>query len=151
MNKNRVFALLLAAAIGGCSPSDPVDDSAITGSAAPVAADARHRKQSDNDLFVVELASGVSPVPMNRIHSWVITVTAPDGTPVTGARLSFDGGMPDHNHGFPTVPRVHGETGPGRYRIDGVKFSMSGWWRMEIGIAAGEQVDVVAFDLAVGP
>jgi len=42
--------------------------------------------------------------------------------------------MPAHDHGLPTRPRVTEELGDGDYRLDGVRFHMSGYWEMVISI-----------------
>ncbi len=160
MKTVQLFLLVLLVGLAGCAPEPPSDTDAGAASPAagptptheaPAPADRPQQKPSVDGHFLVTLAPDIVPVPMNRIHSWTVTVSTPEGQPVTGARVSFDGGMPDHDHGFPTRPRVHGETDAGRYRIDGIKFSMSGWWRMELGIAAGERIDAVVFDLDVDP
>ena len=36
--------------------------------------------------------------------------------------------MPEHGHGFPTVPEVTEYLGDGKYLVEGLKFSMPGWW-----------------------
>lgn len=158
LNAATPACLLALIAVTGCA-DDPVPAPDATpppaaeanDDAAPVPAGTPQRKLSGDGHFLVTLAPDVVPVPMNRIHAWTVTVTTPDGAPVTGARVSFDGGMPAHDHGFPTRPRVQGEVDPGRYRIDGIKFSMSGWWRMELAIASDDRIDAVAFDLDVTP
>ncbi len=164
MNPALPLLLVVLGAVAGCTrePASVPDADAAPGAGpsqtdgapvevAPAPAGPPQQKASVDGHFLVTLAPDVVPVPMNRIHAWTVTVTTPDGVPVTGARVSFDGGMPDHDHGFPTRPRVQGEVDAGRYRIDGIKFSMSGWWRMELGIAAGDRIDAVAFDLDVAP
>lgn len=39
--------------------------------------------------------------------------------------------MPDHGHGLPTAPRVTRHLGGGRYLVEGMRFNMSGWWRLK--------------------
>ncbi len=79
------------------------------------------------------------------------SLSSPDGTPVSQARIAFDGGMPQHGHGFPTQPRVTREIEPGVYALDGVKFSMTGWWDMRLAIQAGGVADTVVFNVIVEP
>jgi hypothetical protein len=54
--------------------------------------------------------------------------------------------MPQHGHGLPTQPRVTEELGDGRYRLDGMKFSMTGWWEMKVKIDAAPGKDQVTFN-----
>ena len=44
------------------------------------------------------------------------------------AAITVDGGMPQHGHGFPTRPRVTRDLDDGTYLLEGMKFSMTGWW-----------------------
>ena len=69
------------------------------------------------------------------------------GKPVDGASITVDGGMPQHGHGLPTAPRVTRALGDGRYQVDGLKFSMGGWWELRFGIAAPAGSDSVTFNL----
>jgi hypothetical protein len=39
--------------------------------------------------------------------------------------------------------------GNGKYVLDGVKFSMSGWWQMKLQIDAAQGSDVVEFNTVV--
>ena len=61
--------------------------------------------------------------------------------------LSIDGGMPEHDHGLPTAPRVVAELGGGDYRIEGLRFHMSGLWEIQISIDSGDHRDVVTIPL----
>jgi hypothetical protein len=76
-------------------------------------------------------------------------IAAPDGSAVNNASVSFDGGMPQHGHGFPTSPRISGGEG-GDYRIDGIKFSMGGWWEIKLAINGALGSDTVTFNTVLG-
>ena len=135
----RCAAFSLAAlALGGCSMMSP-----------PADLDLRSTQQSAEGKYLVSIHPLVATVPINRIHAWEISVATAAGEPVTGAQIGFDGGMPQHGHGFPTQPRVTEELGNGRYRLDGVKFSMTGWWEMKLRIQAGAANDRVTFNTVV--
>ena len=47
-----------------------------------------------------------------------------------GAAITLEGGMPEHDHGLPTSPRMTAELGSGDYRIEGIRFHMSGVWEI---------------------
>ncbi len=89
-----------------------------------------------SESWSVEYESSLQPIPINTIHSWVLTIRDADGVPVTGAEISVDGGMPEHDHGLPTRPRVTEEIGEGRYRLDGLRFHMAGEWEIVVTIKA---------------
>ena len=40
--------------------------------------------------------------------------------------IAMDGGMPAHGHGLPTAPKVVATDKVGEYRIEGLKYSMTG-------------------------
>ncbi|MFL5520717.1 MAG: FixH family protein [Gemmatimonadales bacterium] len=71
------------------------------------------------------------------------------GKPVDGAVITVDGGMPQHGHGLPTAPRVTRALGDGRYQVDGLKFSMGGWWELRFGITTSAGADSVTFNLKI--
>jgi hypothetical protein len=87
------------------------------------------------------------PVEINRMHSWILRVETADGEPVTGATIEVDGGMPAHDHGLPTVPRVTEELGGGDYRLDGVRFHMGGQWQLVFTIRVRDVEDTVLVTL----
>jgi len=133
-------AAALAVAILGATfllaPRKPPIDYALT-------------KPSQNGLFRVTLDHGPGALTVGPIHDWTVTVTLPDGRPVTGARIGIDGGMPAHHHGLPTSPQVTAELGKGQYRIEGVKFSMDGLWVLRIMITAEAGSDEASFNLQI--
>jgi hypothetical protein len=66
---------------------------------------------------------------------------------VEDAVIEMDGEMPEHGHGLPTKPQVTEYLGDGDYRVEGVKFQMTGWWEVKFEIAANGQTDEVTFNL----
>jgi hypothetical protein len=55
--------------------------------------------------------------------------------------------MPEHGHGLPTEPEVNDETAPGVYLVEGMKFSMPGWWVVTFHVKSGSSEDSVTFNL----
>jgi len=111
--------------------------------------DASTSAVSRNGVFLVSYESDTTPVILNRIHSWTLTVKSREGEPVTGASIRAVGDMPEHGHGLPTQPEMTGEGDGGRYVVDGLRFSMPGWWVVTFHITAGEVMDNVSFNLLV--
>lgn len=91
--------------------------------------------QQEQAVFNVSYTSQVEPLPLNQIHSWILHVETTDGRPVEQAGIRVDGGMPAHGHGLPTQPSVR-EIGKGDYLVEGIKFSMTGYWEMWFEISA---------------
>jgi hypothetical protein len=102
---------------------------------------------SEQGKFVVRMEPPAAGPTINQLHEWQIRVNAPDGTPVSQAGIAFDGGMRQHGHGFPTKPRVTRELSPGIYALEGMKFSMTGWWDMRLAIQAGDASDTAVFNV----
>lgn len=100
---------------------------------------------SAGDLVVRYKAEG--PIEINRMHSWVLHIETQDGRPVIGATIDVDGGMPAHDHGLPTKPRVTRELGNGDYRLDGLRFHMRGYWEIVVTITADAEESVVVIPL----
>lgn len=103
---------------------------------------------TDHGVFHVQLESTRRPIPLWRVHQWTARVTDASGQPVSGATVVVGGGMPDHRHGLPTAPRASATTAPGGYVIDGVKFSMPGWWVLTLAVRGPDgRSDTVTFNL----
>ena len=88
-------------------------------------------------------------LPLNKIHSWKLAVKDGKGNAVNNAKISVVGDMPEHGHGLPTNPEIIKDAPAGVYRVDGMKFSMPGWWVITFNIKAGEMQDSVSFNVQV--
>ena len=99
--------------------------------------------------FVVSLEPPATSAAINQIHSWKIRLRSPAGLPVAHAHIAVDGGMPQHGHGLPTQPEVTQELGDGVYLLEGMKFSMTGWWEIKLAIQTPEASDTVTFNTVV--
>lgn len=106
-------------------------------------------KMSENDLFKVSYKVEGEAVPINRIHSWKITVMTSEGVPVKHAKITVNSSMPEHGHGMPTKPEVTKDLGEGVYLVEGIKFSMPGFWVVEFTITADGISDMAEFYLDV--
>ena len=105
---------------------------------------------SDGGTFRVAVRSTREPVPLFRVHQWTLRITDPSGRPVSDAAVSIHGGMPDHRHGLPTAPRATSAETAGDYVINGVKFSMPGWWVLKLAVKAPDgRSDTITFNLVL--
>ena len=102
---------------------------------------------SDEQQFQVQFTSKLSPIVINTMHSWVLHIEDRSGEPVADAEVQVSGGMPEHDHGLPTRPRVTQNLGNGDYLIEGLKFHMGGWWQVTCSIQQGAISDSVTFNL----
>jgi hypothetical protein len=157
MPQNRTLTLvtiflLVALLAVACSSDEPEETPAPEMAAmampdTPGDLDMATTKLTEDELFQVTISSNLDPLSLNEIHSWTVHVETADGEAVENAEIAVDGGMPDHNHGFPTAPEITEEIGGGEYLLEGVKFSMAGWWELKLDITAGEQSDSVTFNI----
>ena len=122
------------------------DEAGMDMSGGSMAADAIEALATENGLFVVSAVSQLDPVVINETHSWVINIENADENPVIDADISIDGGMPEHNHGFPTAPRVTENLGDGDYLLEGMRFNMGGVWVLALEISSGGETDSVTFE-----
>ena len=111
--------------------------------------DTSRSKTTANRLFVASFQPERGVVRQGQLQSWLLTLKTVAGAPVEGAAITVSGGMPQHSHGLPTSPQVTDYLGEGRYRIEGLKFTMSGWWQFRFAISSGAGSDTVLFNVVL--
>lgn len=138
MHRFLATALSLAAlaATTGCMSPPKELDLALT-------------RPSVDNKYIVTLQPPAKPAAINQLHAWQVKLASPAGVPVPNARIQVDGGMPQHGHGLPTRPQVTRELPGGGYLIEGMKFSMTGWWEIKLAIDGAEGSDRVTFNTVV--
>jgi len=99
--------------------------------------------------YYVSFESTLEPLQINTIHRWRFLIQTADGKPVTGAQIDLTGGMPKHDHGLPTEPRMTAELGDGYYALDGMRFHMMGEWELYVSVAADGRRDTVVIPLTI--
>ena len=109
--------------------------------------DLSRSKPTELKTYVVAVAPESEPLLQGEMHAWLLTLTTPDGEPVECAAIAVDGGMPRHGHGLMTSSRMTKYLGTGRYRIEGVKFNMGGWWELKFAVSAPPGEDRAVFNV----
>ena len=89
------------------------------------------------------------PIRLRQMQKVAVRVLDAGGRPIDNASISVGGGMPEHRHGLPTQPRVTRSLGEGVYEIEGVRFSMGGWWELKLAIESPAGADSVTFNLGL--
>ncbi len=130
------LSLVTLAATAGCMSAPKNLDLALT-------------RPTVESRYVVTLQAPAKPAAVNQLHAWQVKLSSPAGVPVAGARIKVDGGMPQHGHGLPTRPQVTHELPDGGYLIEGMKFSMTGWWEIKLAIDGPAGADRVTFNTVV--
>ncbi len=97
----------------------------------------------------ISYQSALQPIAINKMHHWVIEIKTLDGLAIEDANVQVTGGMPAHNHGLPTSPRVTEHLGEGRYRVDGMRFHMNGQWEIRISVKRDGLDELVTIPLVL--
>ncbi len=111
--------------------------------------DVSPEQTSTSGNFVVRLDHGTDTLPLNKIHKCTIEIVDRKGSPIDGAVIMVDGGMPAHGHGLPTTPKVTKSLGAGKYLVEGIRFSMPGMCQLTFHIHVNGEKDVVIFNFKV--
>ena len=106
-------------------------------------------RKTENGLYTITIKPDIQPIAINQIHTWTLHVQDAGGKPVENAVITVNGGMPQHGHGLPTEPKVTSYLGNGDYRVEGVKFQMTGWWEVKFDVTAEGNTDKVTFNLVL--
>lgn len=101
---------------------------------------------SKQNRFLVTLVPPEGVVGIQQIQSWQIKLATPAGVPIPKALVYLNGGMPEHGHGLPTHPVVTKEIVPGTYLLEGLKFSMPGWWELIVAVQVNGMEDMTYFN-----
>jgi hypothetical protein len=104
--------------------------------------DLSRSKSTEKGIYEVSVEPESEPVEQGPLHSWIAAVRSADGRRHGCGRWR----MPDHGHGLPTAPKAS-HIGDGHYRIEGVRFNMSGWWELRLTIDGSKGEDVVVFNI----
>ena len=86
-------------------------------------------------------------IPQGKLHRWTLHLETTGGVAVDSAKVTVDGGMPQHGHGLPTKPRVTRALGNGDHLVEGMKFNMGGWWVVKFRVASTAGADSVVFNV----
>ena len=99
------------------------------------------------DGLVVTYTTPEGDPEINRMHSWILHIENDDGLEIEGAIVDVEGGMPKHDHGLPTKPRVTEELGGGDYKVEGMRFHMNGYWEIVVSVTTDNGTSKVIIPL----
>lgn len=97
--------------------------------------------------WTIELTSQLQPLVINRLHSWHIELRDSQGQLLGGASIEVSGGMPEHDHGLPTMPVVSPQAEAGMYLLQGVRFHMPGYWQLAVRVSKSGFNEELLLDL----
>ncbi|MGO9612953.1 MAG: FixH family protein, partial [Dissulfurispiraceae bacterium] len=131
------------------SETSSPDEHKMMSSSAPADVDTSAARMSAKKLFKGSYESEEVPIPVGRFITWKLNVATADGRPVKDAEINLNGAMPEHGHGLPTQPEVAKGAGDGHYIVQGLKFSMPGWWVITFKVKTQDAEDTITFNLVV--
>lgn len=82
-----------------------------------------------------------SVVTINSYQTWGIYIEDATGAALDKAVLKLSADMPAHGHGLLTEPRIRPGSAPGRYRVEGLRFHMPGYWEIRVQIGHADKSD----------
>jgi hypothetical protein len=105
------------------------------------------RRVSETGLYRAEIRPDGDSIPKGKLQKWTLHLETAAGAPVDTARITVDGGMPQHGHGLPTKPLVTRPLGNGNFLVEGMKFNMGGWWVVKFHVSSTTGADSLVFNL----
>ena len=80
---------------------------------APNNLDYSRTRSSEQGTYRGTIRPAGDSIPQGKLQSWTLHLETATGSTVDSARMSVDGGMPQHGHGLPTKPQVTRALGNG--------------------------------------
>ena len=114
----------------------------------PDGLDMSRTKASANGSFVATVEPQ-GPIAVRQPLTWTVTVAMADGSAVSADQVSVDGWMPHHAHGLPSEPQVAKDLGGGKFSVEGLTFSMAGWWEVNVHVDTPNGDDKATFNFAL--
>jgi hypothetical protein len=113
----------------------------------PADLDLSWTQTSTNGSFVASIEPG--SIKIGETATWTIEVASTGSEAIALEQITVDGGMPLHGHGLPTEPQVTRDLGGGRFEVENMKFSMTGWWVVNVHVETPAGKDQATFNLSL--
>jgi hypothetical protein len=114
----------------------------------PADLDYSRTRTSESGSYRATIRPEGDSIPKGKLQRWTLHLETTQGAMVDSAKVTVDGGMPQHGHGLPTKPRVTRQLGHGDHLVEGMKFNMGGWWVVKFRVAsAAAGTDSVVFNV----
>lgn len=141
---------LVFASCGGQEPtaSGDVGGAAATPAGSDVAPTLDRNARSNGGGFVLHWESAAELPPLNEEYGFAFRLTDADGAPleVEPEDIVLDARMPHHGHGMNQDPTIE-STGPGAFRVRGMRLHMTGHWEVYVDVRRGPVTERAEFVL----
>jgi len=105
--------------------------------------------RTENGGFSVRLTGIERPERVNHLHGLDLSLTTADGRPAAGASIVVTGQHRYALNPLPTSPRVQPGSQDGAYRLEGLRFHMTGEWHLVLAIEFEQIHDRLSLDIIV--
>ena len=139
----RARAFLVAAAVVAVS----LLEGCMLFAKPPADLDYSRTRTSEAGRYRATIRPDGDSIPQGKLQRWTLHLETTAGATVDSAKVTVDGGMPQHGHGLPTKPRVTRQLGNGDHLVEGMKFNMGGWWVVKFRVASTAGADSVVFNV----
>jgi len=139
----RARAFLLAAAVVAVS----LIEGCMMMAKPPADLDYSRTRTSEAGRYRATIKPDGDSIPKGKLQRWTLHLETATGAAIDSAKVTVDGGMPQHGHGLPTKPRVTRQLGHGDHLVEGMKFNMGGWWVVKFHVASTTGADSVVFNV----
>lgn len=102
---------------------------------------------SASGLYRATILPQGDSIPKGKLQKWTLHLETATGAAVDSVTVAVDGGMPQHGHGLPSKPRVTRALGNGNHLVEGMKFTMGGWWEVRFRVDGAAGRDSVVFNV----
>src|SRR5215207_920074 len=113
----------------------------------PADLDYSRTRASEAGRYRATISPQGDSIPKGKLQRWTLHLETTAGAAGDSAKVTVNGGMPQHGHGLPTKPRVTRALGNGDHLVEGMKFNMGGWWVVKFRVAATPGADSVVFNV----
>jgi hypothetical protein len=139
----RARAFLVAAALVAAS----LLEGCMLMAKPPADLDYSRTRASETGRYRATIRPQGDSIPKGKLQRWTLHLETTAGVAVDSAKVTVDGGMPQHGHGLPTKPRVTRALGNGDHLVEGMKFNMGGWWVVKFRVSAAPGAESVVFNV----
>ena len=99
--------------------------------------------------YEISYTSEPNPIPFLEFFGMDIGIVDAAGNVIPeDVNLIIDADMPEHRHGMNHKPEVS-KLGPGKFKVEGMRFHMLGYWEITIILKKGDQTETAVFSYYV--
>ena len=107
--------------------------------------------QNEDSAIIGELFNKLDKIPLQKPHYWFLYLEGPDGQPIENAKITADGVNFQLGRLLKSMPSVSTHIGLGHYLVRNVNYHLPGKWTMRFKVDYNDSLELLSFDIEVGP